>query len=128
MRVLSLSKFLSAALVALALLNAQVACADAIDDLVNAELSSNKVPGIAVLVMRDGKVVKEQGYGFANLEHKIPVNAMTLFQSGSTAKQFTAVGILMLAEEGKLDLDDRLAQYFPDAPASWHRINPSKAY
>lgn len=122
MRVSSLSKFLSAALVTFALLNAQVACADAIDDLVNAELASMKVPGIAVLVMRDGKVVKEKGYGFANLEHKIPVNALTLFQSGSTAKQFTAAGILLLAEDGKLDLDDRLAQYFPDAPASWHRI------
>lgn len=123
MRVLSLSKFLSAALVALALLNAPVACADAIDDLVNAELALSKVPGIAVLVMRDGKVVKEQGYGFANLEHKIPVDALTLFQSGSTAKQFTAAGILLLAEEGKLDLDDRLALYFLDAPASWHRIS-----
>lgn len=122
MHVLSRSKLLSAALVALALLNAPVARADAIDDLVNAELASNKVPGIAVLVMRDGKVVKEKGYGFANLEHGIPVDALTLFQSGSTAKQFTAAGILLLAEEGKLDLDDRLARYFPDAPASWHRI------
>lgn len=122
MRVLSFLKFLSAALVALVLLNAQVASADAIDDLVNAELASNKVPGIAVLVVRDGNVVKEQGYGLANLEHRIKVDALTLFQSGSTAKQFTAAGILLLAEERKLDLDDRLAQYFSGAPASWHRI------
>ncbi len=107
----------------LALLTAQAAFADAIDDVVNAELASSKIPGIALLVMRDGKVVKEQGYGYANLEHKVAVTAQTIFQSGSTGKQFTAAGVLLLAEDGKLDLDERLAKYFPDAPASWQRIS-----
>jgi CubicO group peptidase (beta-lactamase class C family) len=106
----------------LAIIMASVASADAIDDLVKAELASSKTPGIAVLVMRDGKVLKEQGYGYANLEHRVPVTPETIFQSGSTAKQFTAAGILLLAEEGKLSLDDRLSRYFSDGPASWHRI------
>ncbi len=116
-------RFLYAIAAVLTLLNAQATHADAIDDLVNAELASSKVPGIAVLVMRDGKVVKEQGYGYANLEHQVPVTAETIFQSGSTGKQFTAAGILLLVEEGKLSLDDRLAQHFPDGPASWHQIS-----
>ena len=107
----------------LLLLSSQGLRADAVDDLVKAELKANNVPGMAVLVMRDGKVVKEQGYGYANLEHKVPVTSETIFQSGSTGKQFTAAGILLLAEDGKLGLDDRLVQYFPDAPASWHRIS-----
>ena len=72
--------------------------------------------------MRDGKVVKRQGYGSANLEHDVPVTADTIFQSGSMGKMFTAAGVLLLAEDGKLRLDDPLARHFPGGPASWHRI------
>jgi len=96
--------------------------ADPIDDFVQAQLEAKKIPGMAVLVMRDGKVEKQRGYGYANVELRVPVSPDTLFQSGSTGKQFTAAGILLLAEEGKLNLDDRLATYYPDAPAAWHRI------
>ena len=96
--------------------------ADAIDDYVTAQLAAGKIPGVALLVMQDGVVVKEQGYGYANLEHKVPVTPQTIFQSASTGKQFTAAGILLLAEDGKLGLDDSLARHFPGAPPSWQRI------
>ena len=59
--------------------------------------------------MRDGAIVREQGYGRANLEHDVPVTPDTVFQSGSTGKQFTAAGILLLVEDGRLGLDDSLA-------------------
>jgi len=105
-----------------AFMAAGVAAADAIDDYVTTEMAARRIPGVAVLVMRDGAVVKKQGYGFANVELAVPVTPETIFQSGSTGKQFTAAGILLLAEDGKLGLDDPLSRHFPDSPAAWHRI------
>jgi CubicO group peptidase (beta-lactamase class C family) len=99
------------------------AAADAIDDYVRATIESRKIPGVSVVVQRDGKVIKSEGYGYANLEHQVPATADTIYQSGSVGKQFTAAGILLLVGEGKLSLDDRLSMHFPDAPASWHRIS-----
>ena len=113
----------AAALAVLALAIAPgAAAADAIDDYVDSELAARKVPGIAVLVMRDGEVVKQQGYGLANVELAVPVTPRTIFQSGSTGKQFTAAGILLLAEDGKLGLDDPLSRHFANAPPDWQRI------
>jgi D-alanyl-D-alanine carboxypeptidase len=57
-----------------------------------------KTPGIAVGIMQDGKAVLEQGYGMANLEHKIPAKPETVFRIASMTKQFTATGILLLAD------------------------------
>lgn len=95
---------------------------DAIDDFVTEAMAQKKIPGVAVLVMRDGEIERAKGYGLANLEHQVPVTSETLFQSGSIGKMFTAAGILLLAEEGKVSLDDRLARFFPEGPSSWHRI------
>jgi len=97
--------------------------ADPIDDFIRGQLESQKAPGLALLVMRNGTVVKEQGYGYSNLELRVPVTAETLFQSGSTGKMFAAAAILLLAQDGRLKLDDRLAMYYPDGPAAWHRIS-----
>jgi CubicO group peptidase (beta-lactamase class C family) len=116
-------RFAAASLAAsLFLVVAAPASSDAVDDYVRASLEANKIPGVSIVVRRDGKVVKSQGYGFANLEHQVPATADTIYQSGSMGKQFTAAGILLLVEDGKLSLDDRLAKFFPDGPSSWHRI------
>lgn len=101
---------------------AGAASADAVDDYVQATIRASRIPGVSIVVRRDGKVIKSQGYGFANLEHQVPATADTIYQSGSMGKQFTAAGILLLAEDGKLSLDDRLAKFFPEGPSSWHRI------
>ena len=105
-----------------ALFLASTARPDSIDDLVTSHMAQRQVPGIAVLVMHHGEVLRQQGYGYANLEHQVPVTQDTLFQSGSVGKQFTAAGILLLAEAGKLGLDDPVVRYFPDAPGSWAAI------
>ncbi len=63
--------------------------------------------------MRDGQIVKAQGYGFSNVELQVPVKPETVFQSGSVGKQFAATAIMMLVEEGKLSLDDPLTNFFP---------------
>ena len=95
---------------------------DEVDDFVRATMEEQKIPGISIAVVREGKPARVQGYGLANIELEVPVTPDTIFQSGSVGKQFTAAGILLLAEQGKLKLDDPLALHFPSAPASWHRI------
>jgi D-alanyl-D-alanine carboxypeptidase len=111
-----------AQVLSLAILSAAALRADAVDDYIQEVMARQKVPGVAVLVMRDGAFERAKGYGSANLELDVAVTADTVFQSGSVGKQFTAAGVLLLAEDGKLALDDRLAQHFPGAPAAWHRI------
>jgi len=97
--------------------------ADSVDDYVRQVMDSKKIPGVSILVRRDGKVIKSQGYGYANVEHEVPATADTIYQSGSMGKQFTAAGILLLEQDGKLALDDKLAKHFVDGPPSWHRIS-----
>lgn len=75
-----------------------------------------------VLVARDGQVILSKGYGSANLEWDIPNAPSTKFRLGSLTKQFTAASILLLAERGKLKLEDPIKAYLPDAPFSWDRI------
>jgi CubicO group peptidase (beta-lactamase class C family) len=111
------------ALIVVALGVTGTAAADAIDDYVRATINAKKIPGVSIVVQRDGKVIKSQGYGYANLEHEVPATAATIYQSGSVGKMFTAAGVLLLVEDGKLSLDDRLPSFFPDGPSSWHRIS-----
>jgi CubicO group peptidase (beta-lactamase class C family) len=113
----------TAVILACCLLPSALVAADRIDDFMQSQLESQKAPGMALLVMQNGTIVKEQGYGYSNLELRVPVTPDTLFQSGSTGKMFAAAAVLLLAEAGKLNLDDRLAMYYPDAPAAWHRIS-----
>jgi CubicO group peptidase (beta-lactamase class C family) len=80
------------------------------------KLTRDNLPGMAVLVARDGKVVFQGGFGFADIGKKTPVTAETKFRIGSVSKQFTAAAILRLAEDGKLSLDDKLEKYFPGFP------------
>src|SRR4051794_35370370 len=80
------------------------------------ELTKDGSSGIAVLVARDGKILFQEGFGFADVARKTPVTAETKFRIGSVSKQFTAAAILRLAEEKKLALTDPLAKFFPDFP------------
>jgi CubicO group peptidase (beta-lactamase class C family) len=73
-------------------------------------------PGCAVGVSEHGTVALRAGYGMADLERGVPVNADTVFESGSVAKQFTAMAILLLAQQGKLSLDDPMRKYLPELP------------
>lgn len=93
-----------------------------VDSLVNSEIKKQNIPGLSVVVVRDGKIDHIKGYGLANLEHKVAVKPETIFQSGSVGKQFAAFAIMLLVEDGKISLDDRLSKFFPDAPNSWNAI------
>lgn len=93
-----------------------------IDEFFSAEMLRQRVPGVAVGVVKDGKPLLVKGYGFANIEHQIGVKPETIFQSGSVGKQFTAMAVMMLVEEGKIGLDDRIGKYLGDVPATWEKI------
>jgi CubicO group peptidase (beta-lactamase class C family) len=93
-----------------------------IDSFVRAEMARQKAPGVAIAIVKNGKVFLAKGYGFANLEHQVPVGPETLFQSGSLGKQFTAMAVMVQVEEGRLSLADPLTKFFPGAPASWGTI------
>ena len=96
-------------------------CDDAVDQFVSTFLAKKQVPGVALLVRQNGRTVKMQGYGLANIEHDVPVVPQTIFQSGSMGKQFTAMAVLMLAERGKLNIDDPISKYL-EVPATWRGI------
>jgi CubicO group peptidase (beta-lactamase class C family) len=80
------------------------------------KLTTDNLPGMAVLVARDGALLYQGGFGWADLETKTPVTPDTCFRIGSISKQFTAAAILRLADEGKLALDDPLEKFFPGFP------------
>ena len=96
--------------------------ADRIDDLVRSAMETQRIPGLSLAVVVRGKVVRLGGYGFANLEHQIPAAQDTVYQIGSITKPFTALGILLLQEEGRLRLEDSVGQYVAEAPEDWRRV------
>lgn len=74
------------------------------------------MPGAVVGVIRDGKVVLSKSYGMADIERKVPMSAQTVFTVGSNSKQFTAFSIHLLAQDGKLSLDDDIRTWLPKVP------------
>jgi len=106
----------------LAVLVVPFARADSIDDYARAQLEKHNVPAIALAVVRDGKPVKVQAYGLANVEHDVPATADTVFQLASVTKQFTAAAVMRLVEEGKLSLDDPVSKHVDDLPEPWRPV------
>src|SRR5215216_5980152 len=79
-------------------------------------------PGCALAIIKDGQIIYKRGYGMANLEHNIPIASTTIFDTGSVSKQFTAMSVLLLAEQGRLSLDDDIRKYMPEIPQYESRI------
>lgn len=95
---------------------------EAVDEFVRAEMVRQRVPGLSIAIVRNGQIVRAQGYGVANIEHGVPATPATIYQSGSVGKQFTSTLVMMLVAEGKLSLDDRLLKFFPKGPAAWRDV------
>ncbi|HYG65844.1 MAG TPA: serine hydrolase, partial [Thermoanaerobaculia bacterium] len=79
-------------------------------------------PGAAVLVMKDGEVLLRKGYGMANLELGVPITPDMVFELGSVSKPFTATAILMLAERGKLSIEDDVTRHLPGFPTHGRKV------
>src|SRR5690349_8866188 len=91
------------------------------DTLIRAMIPAHE-PGVAVAVLKAGRVAHCQGYGLANLEWRQPITPQTVFGLGSTTKPFTATAILLLEQQGKLHLDDPIQTALPEYPAGEHQI------
>ena len=92
------------------------ASAAAIDAIAKDVVRSGLTPGLAVGVSIDGSLAFVRSYGMADLEHNVPINDHSIFRVGSITKQFTAAAILLLVEDGKLSLNDRLSKFLPNFP------------
>jgi len=101
---------------------AQQSIESRIDGLISSEMRKQKIPGLSLAIIRNGRVDILKSYGLANVEHQVRVKPETVFQSGSIGKQFTAAAVMILVEEGKISLDDKITKFFPDAPATWSNI------
>jgi CubicO group peptidase (beta-lactamase class C family) len=95
---------------------------DPVSVFVRTEMQNQRIPGLTLLVSKNGKPIRTEGYGVSNLELKVPATPETIFQSGSVGKQFTATAVMMLVEAGKIGLEDPLTKYFPEAPSSWKQV------
>jgi len=110
------------ATVCLLLLVATAALADAVDTYLRMEMANQRIPGVAVAVLRDGKPISVRTLGVANVELNAPVTRDTVFKIGSVSKQFIATGIMLLVRDGKVRLDEPVNTYLDDAPAAWSGI------
>ena len=98
------------------------ATADEITSLLEKARQSHHVAGLACLVLQDGQPTTQFFSGRANLEWPSPVNAETVFEIGSVSKQFAAASILLLAQDGKISVDDRIGKFFTNVPAAWTNL------
>src|SRR6266851_192079 len=91
-------------------------------DEIFVDLTKEGSPGCALGVYHDGKMVYSKGYGLANLEQNVPITPQTVFDIGSTSKQFTAASILLLEKQGKLSINDDVRKYIPELPDYGQRV------
>lgn len=96
--------------------------ADKVDDFVKSQLAERHIPGAAIAVIRNGKIIKTKGYGVASVEFNVPATPETVFEIGSVSKQLTAAGIMLLVEDGKVNLDEKISKYLPNTPDSWKNV------
>jgi CubicO group peptidase (beta-lactamase class C family) len=96
--------------------------ADETDDRIKAQMDFFHLPGLSLVVIKDGQVIKSRGYGLANVERRLPAQPDTVYKIGSVSKQFIATGIMLLVQDGRLGIDDPVSRHLKNAPASWALI------
>lgn len=95
---------------------------ETIDALVQKAMDQGPISGVSVGIERGGRVIHARGYGFADLENEVPATEETVYRIGSITKQFTAVAIMQLLEEGRLSLEDPVTRYVPEFPTGDHEV------
>ncbi len=90
-----------------------------LDRRIEAEMVENNIPGVLVGVASRGRLLHVKGYGMADVELRVPVSDSTVFEIGSISKQFVAVAVMLLVEEGRLGLDDPIHEHLADLPSEW---------
>lgn len=95
---------------------------DSVNHYVAAEVKRQRIPGVSVAILRGDRILLARGFGFANLELRVPASDSTIYQSGSVGKQFTAAAVVMLSEQGRLSLDDRITKWLREGKGIWDSI------
>lgn len=95
---------------------------DSTDIIVKQMMEKQKIVGLSLAVIKNGQATVNKGYGLANVELNVPVNAETVIRLGSVSKQFFTTAIVHLMQEGKLSIEDSVHKFFPDAPETWRPI------
>ena len=98
------------------------ASSERIDKFVHNWMQKRHIPGVSVAIVRDGKVLRATGYGLANAELSVAATERTVYQLASVTKTFTATAVMMLVEEGKITLDDKITARLPDLPPAWGAV------
>ncbi len=99
-----------------------IAIPDTLDRYIEHQMRERQIPGLALAITRNGDILAQRAYGFASVDNRVPVTPETRFAVASLTKQFTAAGLMMLVEQGKLDLDASITRYLPNAPANWQPV------
>jgi CubicO group peptidase (beta-lactamase class C family) len=98
------------------------AASDTVDKYIETERVARGIVGLSVAVVRQGRLVKSGAYGIADLEHDMPVTLHTRFHLDSLSKLFSAVAVMQLVEQGRLNLDDPISRWLPGLQPSWSGI------
>ena len=93
-----------------------------IDRICRSEVEKGVAPSISVAIVQDQKVLHAAGYGWADIEKKVPATPETIYCVGSVTKQFTAMAMMILEEEGKLSVDDRLSTHLPSCLPAGEKV------
>src|SRR5712671_3212067 len=101
--------------------NSDEKSAAAVDEVFG-DLAKAGSPGCALGVYRGGQIIYSKGYGLANLEENVPITPESVFDIGSTSKQFTAASILLLEKQGRLSVNDDVRKYIPELPDYGQKI------
>ena len=117
-----MQRFLISSLLAAIVVVSPIAHADRVDDYIKGEMEQRRIPGVALTIIQNGQAIKTAAYGLANLELNVPVKPETVFEIGSVTKQFTAAGILLLAQDGKLSVKDKISKHLKDVPEAWTNV------
>ena len=106
----------------LLLVVAGIARADKVDDYVKSEMQRQHLASVSVAVLKEGQIIKVEGYGLGNIELNVPARPDTVYKIGSVSKQFIATGIMLLIDDGKISLDDKISKFLEGTPETWKDI------
>lgn len=95
---------------------------DRVDLFLTNQMEQQGIAGLSIGIIKNGKIIKAKGYGLSNIELNVPASDKTMFKIGSISKQFVAVGIIKLVQEGKLKLSDPITKFIKNAPKTWGSI------
>jgi CubicO group peptidase (beta-lactamase class C family) len=93
-----------------------------VDSYLQSAMRSRRIPGLSIAVVRDGAVILQRSYGLANVELEAGTSPGSVFELGSLSRQFTAAGVMLLVQDGKIRLGDPIRNHLPELPGSWMSV------